>query len=190
MQGLRTSLLAKQPRAFSEGKVEWINGEWIFFDLETEEAYPLEAFESKEVYIFRQKSWKKGILSENGMIRRNQESIQIQPNDFIKIRKQLHYAFELLLEDFHDAIFFRFIQQLNKHDFSIYDVIFCHNHLTFLPTMPKQGVNMMVFDNGRHILSVLHHFFYDKGRQDRFEFTTNTGERFLYQYTMPPEIAH
>lgn len=185
MQQERINLIEMQPRAYTEGNTELINGEWIFFDLETEEAFPLEVFESREVQILRHNRWKKGILTKNMVVQSDEGTFRICNNDWLKIRKSLLYSFEMWLEELHDDAFYRFLPELNRHGFSIYDLIFCHNHQAFLINFKKQGVNFMIFDNGDEILSVHHHFHYDQEKIDRFEFTFNTGERFLLQSFLP-----
>lgn len=186
MQQERQKLIEQQPRAFKEGNAEWINGEWIFFDMETDEAYPLDMFESREVHILRQNTWKKGILTSNMFVQGEQGTFRICHNDWLKIRKSLLYSFELLLEELDDETFSRFVKELNEYGFSLYDLIYCHNYLSLQTKENKQGVNMMIFDNGEKILAVQHHFTYEKIMKDRFEITFNTGERFLLETLIPP----
>ncbi|MCU9612467.1 DUF2777 domain-containing protein [Caldibacillus lycopersici] len=188
MRQERLHILNKQLRAYFEGTVEMINNEWIFFDNETEEAYPIENFYSKEIQVEKYNDWKKGILLDNLTIQGEQGDFKLHDQDTIKIRKTLPYSFDSLLQDLQDDAFFRFILTLNKLGFSVYDLLYCHNHLSFLLNENKEGVNFMVFDNAVQICSVNHHFQYEKKYIDRFEFTLNTGERLILQAVKPSTI--
>ncbi len=178
----RMKLYDFQLRAFNEGTVEQINDQWIFFDEETEEAAMLDDFLHQEIEIFRLNRWKKGILIESGKIRSGSETIMLRDHDSIRIRKHLIYSLERLLEGINDDAFFQFVTTLNSLDFSIYDCIYCYNHLSFLTDdTRKDGVNFIVFDNQEQICNVQHHFCYYEKVNDRFEFTLNTGKRLVIE---------
>lgn len=178
----RMHLYDIQMRAYTEGSVEYINDQWIFFDEETEEASLLENFLQQEIEIFRMNRWKTGILEDSGKIRVGNEIIMVRDHDKIRIRKHLIYSLEKLLEGINDDAFFQFITTLNSLNFSIYDCIYCYNHLSFLSDEDcKDGVNFMVFDNQEHICCVQHHFCYFERVNDRFEFTLNTGKRLIIE---------
>ena len=86
------------------------------------------------------------------------------------------------MEEISDDAFNQFITTLNNLNYSIYDCIFCHNHLVFLENQKiKQGVNFITFDNGDEICAVQHHFTYYKKQRDRFEFTLSTGKRIVIE---------
>ena len=178
----RSKLMEFQHRAFTEGTVECINNQWVFFDEETEEASLLDEWLHQEIEVFRLKRWRKGILNEEGKIGLGDEVIHLKDHDLIRIRKHLVFSLEKLLEEVNDDAFCQFVTSLNTMDFSIYDCIYCYNHLTFLSeSKQKSGVNFMVFDNGDSICSVHHHFFYYENISDRFEFTLNTGKRMVIE---------
>lgn len=59
----RTKLIEYQSRAFTEGTVEYINDQWVFFDHETDEASILDEFLHQEIEVFRFKRWKKAFYS-------------------------------------------------------------------------------------------------------------------------------
>ncbi|MEW9051385.1 MAG: DUF2777 domain-containing protein [Neobacillus sp.] len=178
----RERLYDFQLRAYNEGTVEQINDQWIFFDEETEEAAMLDDFLQQEIEIFRLNRWKKGILVEIGKIRSGNEMIMLKDNDSVRIRKHLIYSLERLLEGINDDAFFQFVTTLNSLDFSIYDCIYCYNHLSFLSDENrKDGVNFIIFDNQEQICSVQHHFCYYEKVNDRFEFTLNTGKRLIIE---------
>jgi len=178
----RVQLYDLQKRAHTEGTVEQINDQWIFFDEETEEAAMLEDFLQQEIEVFRMNRWKKGILYESGNIRIGNEVIMLRDHDLVRIRKHLIYSLERLLEGIHDDAFIQFVTTLNSLNFSIYDCIYCYNHLSFLSdTHRKDGVNFMVFDNQEQICNVQHHFCYYEKVNDRFEFTINTGKRLIVE---------
>lgn len=178
----RSKLIEYQTRAFAQGAVEFINDQWIFFDDETEEATMLDEYLHQEIEILFFNKWRKGILLDQGKINTNGSIISFKNQDTIRIRKHLVFALERLLEDLGDDSFYQFITTLNSLDFSIYDCIYCYNHLTFLKDVKrKSGVNMMIFDNSEGICSVNHHFYYHEKSTDRFEFTLNTGKRMIIE---------
>lgn len=178
----RMKLYDFQLRSYNEGSVEQINDQWIFFDEETEEAAMLDDFLQQEIEIFRVNRWKKGILMETGKIRCGNDTIMLRNQDSVRIRKHLIYSLERLLEGINDDAFFQFVTTLNSLDFSIYDCIYCYNHLSFLSDdNRKDGVNFIVFDNQEQICNVQHHFCYFEKVNDRFEFTLNTGKRLVIE---------
>ena len=178
----RLKLYDIQARSYNEGTVETINDQWIFFDEETEEASLLDDFLQQEVEIFRLNRWRKGILFDSGKIIINKEVIMLRDHDLLRIRKHLIYSLERLLEGINDDAFFQFVTTLNSLNFSIFDCIYCYNHLSFLSDEHrKDGVNFMVFDNQEEICNVQHHFFYFEKVNDRFEFTLNTGKRLIIE---------
>ncbi|MEH7180853.1 DUF2777 domain-containing protein [Neobacillus vireti] len=178
----RIKLMDFQLRAYNEGSVEQISDQWIFFDEETEEAAMLDDYLQQEIEIFRVNRWKKGILIESGKIRSGNETIMLRDQDSVRIRKHLIYSLERLLEGMNDDAFFQFVTTLNSLDFSIYDCIYCYNHLSFLSDENRRdGVNFIVFDNQEQICNVQHHFCYFEKVNDRFEFTINTGKRLVIE---------
>ncbi|WP_251554361.1 DUF2777 domain-containing protein [Neobacillus muris] len=178
----RTHLYDIQMRAHTEGSVEQINEQWIFFDEETEEASMIEDYLQQEIEIFRLNRWRKGILLEPGKIRIGHDVVMLRDHDLVRIKKHLIYSLERLLEGINDDAFFQFVTTLNSLNFSIYDCIYCYNHLSFLSDENrKDGVNFMVFDNQEQICSVQHHFCYFEKVNDRFEFTLNTGKRLIIE---------
>jgi hypothetical protein len=178
----RIKLYDIQARSYTEGTVEQINDQWVFFDEETEEASLIDDFLQQEVEIFRLNRWRKGILFEPGKVHIGKETIMFRDNDQVRIRKHLIYSLERLLEGINDDAFFQFVTTLNSLNFSIYDCIYCYNHLSFLSDEHrKDGVNFMVFDNQEQICNVQHHFCYYEKVNDRFEFTLNTGKRLVIE---------
>ncbi|MFE8700323.1 DUF2777 domain-containing protein [Cytobacillus sp. FJAT-54145] len=178
----RLKLFEFQTRAFTEGSVECINNQWVFFDDETEEASLLDEFLHQEIEVFHYNRWKKGILFEDGKIGFADEVIFLKNQDSVRIRKHLIYSLERMLEEISDDAFYQFITHLNSLKFSIYDCIYCYNHLNLLrESERKQGVNFMIFDNQEDICSVQHHFCYYENVSDRFEFTLNDGKRTIIE---------
>lgn len=178
----REKLLEFQNRSFIEGAVEYINEQWVFFESETNEASLLEEFLHQEIEVYRHARWKKGMLFEDGKITSIDESILLKNNDQVRIRKNLIYSLERLLEEITDDAFYQFIAHLNSLRFSIYDCIYCYNHLTFLNREErKEGVNFIIFDNQDDICSIQHHFCYYEKKSDRFEFTLNNGRRTIIE---------
>lgn len=178
----RTKLIGYQTRAYTEGTIEYINNQWVFFNKETDEASLLEEFLHQEVELLRYKRWKKGLLLEEGKVTFGHEVLHLHDQDHIRIRKHLVYSLEKLLEQMNDDAFFQFVTSLNSMQFSIYDCIYCYNQLSFLEnTERKNGVNFIVFDNQESICSVQHHFSYFEKTNDRFEFTLNSGKRMVIE---------
>lgn len=181
-QHQRNELLESQQRSFTEGTIEYINHQWVFFDHETEEASALDDWMNREIEVFRLKRWRKGTLQEEGKLHLGKELILLKNQDMVRVRKNLVFSLERLLQEVNDDAFFQFVTNLNSIHFSIYDCIYCYNHLTFFDgNHQKSGVNFIVFDNGDSICSVHHHFYYYKNTSDRFEFTLNTGKRMVIE---------
>jgi len=178
----RMKLYEFQSRAYTEGTVEHINDQWVFFDNETEEASLVEEYLHQEIEIFYLNRWRQGLLFEDGKPNIGGEIIFLGEQDTIRIRKQLVFSLERLLEGLNDDAFFQFVTTLNSLHFSIYDCLYCYNHLSFLKDESRQdGVNFLVFDNQDHICNVQHHFCYFEKTNDRFEFTLNTGKRLIIE---------
>lgn len=178
----RMKLIEYQTRAFTEGTIEFINNQWVFFDEETEEASLLDDFFHQEIEVFRLKRWKKGVLFEEGRMASENEVFHLKNQDTVRIRKLLVFTLERLLEDMNDDAFFQFVTTLNSLHFSVYDCIYCYNQLNFLQNNErKSGVNFIVFDNQEHICNVQHHFSYFEKTNDRFEFTLNSGKRMVIE---------
>ena len=174
----RSNLIEFQPRAFNAGTVEYINSQWVFFDEETEEAALVDEFIHQEVEVLRNNKWCKGFLLDNGCIQTGNEKLFLHDQELVRIRKQLIYSFERLLDELNDEAFVQFINTLNSLNFSIYDCIYCYNHLTFLDyENGVSGVNFLVLDNEELICNVQHHFDYHEKQNDRFEITMSTGKR-------------
>lgn len=178
----RTKLIEFQSRAYTKGTIEYINNQWVFFEEETDEASLLEEFLHQEVEVLRHSHWKKGILFEEGKLQIKEETLFLNHSDTIRIRKKLPFSLEQLLDKISDDAFYQFVTHLNSLRFSVYDCIYCYNHLNFLEeSKRKEGVNFLVFDNQETICNVQHHFGYYEREHDRFEFTLNNGKRTIIE---------
>jgi len=178
----RKKLLNQQTRAFTEGTVENINFQWIFFDDETDEASSIDDYMRNEVEVYRTGRWRHGIILEEGAIQLNHEITFLKENEPIRIRKQLIHSFAKLLEDLTDDSFFQFVTTLNSLGFSTHDCIYSYNQLVFLDRASnRSGVNFFTFDNSIQVCAVQHHFSYGKNKNDRFEFSINTGKRIIIE---------
>jgi hypothetical protein len=174
----RIQLIEYQPRAFNAGTVENINSQWVFFDEETDEAALVDEFIHQEVEVLRNNKWCKGFLLDNGRIQTGNDEFLLLHQEPLRIRKQLVYSLERLLDELNDEAFIQFVNTLNSLNFSVYDCIYCYNHLTFLDhNRGKSGVNFLIFDNEELICSVQHHFDYIERQNDRFEMTMSNGKR-------------
>lgn len=181
-QQQRSKLFNRQTRAFAEGTVEYINHQWIFFDGETDEASSLDEYLNHDIEIYRGNRWCRGSIGEHGTVKLKSRIFDLENDEMIRIRKQLIYSFERLLDELNDDSFFQFVTTLNSLGFSVYDCIYSYNQLTFLRTATTQsGVNFFIFDNGTLLCSVQHHFYYSEKEHDRFEFTLNTGKRIIIE---------
>ena len=65
-QQQRLKLMKQQTRAFTEGTVENINFQWIFFDDETDEASSIDDYMQNEVEVYRTGRWREGMILEEG----------------------------------------------------------------------------------------------------------------------------
>jgi hypothetical protein len=181
-QQQRTRLIEHQTRAFMTGTVENINEQWVFFDEETDEAMMLEQYTLQEVEIYYKHQWLKGILKDDGKIRLPNTTLFLLDQMKLRIRKQIIYALEQLLNELNDEAFLYFINNLNLLGFSIFDCIYCHNYLSYLDDEEnRNGVNFIVFDDSESICAIQHHFKYHKEQEDRFEFTLSTGKRIIVE---------
>ncbi len=188
MKAERLYILENQERAYLEGIVEKIGDEWILIERETEEAFPLEEFSDRVVQVKLHDKWIKGILMEDFTVKSDHHQYILQHEDLIRIRKTLTFSFQSWLDELNDDSYFMFIEKLNELNFSIYDILYCHNYSSFLTGSVKSGVNFLLFDNTIHICAVQHHFTYDyHNKNDRFEFTLNTGKRMILQEIHRPE---
>lgn len=107
MQSERVALIHQQKHSFWEGALEYINDEWVFFA--EEEAFLLEEFYDREVYIYRGNGWMKGILIAPNRVCSDHGEYILHGDEWIKIRKFLPYALEMLIEELSDEAFFTFI---------------------------------------------------------------------------------
>jgi Protein of unknown function (DUF2777). len=178
---LKETLLEKQKRAFCPGTIEKVGEEWVFFDEESGEACPLEQLIPREVAVWTGKEWKKGILSDPGLIRGNGWQLDLPPSVRVKIRRQLPLALRSLIGRWQDETFLRFVKVLNDLGFSLYDVLYSHDQQSLTESGEENGVNFFIFDNTEQICSVHHHFDYGLFHQDRFVFTLSTGKQAFLQ---------
>lgn len=174
----RLNAIKEQPRSYSMGTVEFINEQWIFFDDENEEASLLEELVEREIEVFTLQSWIGGTLTEEGLLKTADYFYQLTDGDCVRVRKHLPHTYKALLEAFPDEVFVRFTSTLNKFSYSLYDCIYCHNHMMFHDEIEHyHGVNFINFDNTEIVCAVLHHFERGKKNHDRFEFTWADGKR-------------
>ncbi|WP_347317995.1 DUF2777 family protein [Rossellomorea sp. RS05] len=178
----RSNILKSQKRAYSEGTVLLEDDIWYFFEIDAEEESELDFYLHQELRLYRDDEWVTGVLLEDGILATPYEKFRIESGDRILIKKSILFSLENLMEEISDDAFNQFITTLNNLNYSIYDCIFCHNHLVFLGNQKiKQGVNFITFDNGDEICAVQHHFTYYKKQRDRFEFTLSTGKRIVIE---------
>ncbi|WP_059282405.1 DUF2777 family protein [Bacillus coahuilensis] len=142
----------------------------------------LEFFDDYQLEVMNHNKWRVAeILSDHELA---VEGVALPLLDGMELRfkKKLTLSLGTLLEDISDEAFLHFLTTLNSLNYSIFDCIYCHNHLTFLEGRKiKQGVNFIIFDNGDEICNVQHHFSYYQRHRDRFEFTNSTGKRIIIE---------
>lgn len=172
----RLEKISTQERAYTEGTVECIGDEWVFFDDLNEKAFQLNELETK-FEIFSDGTWVHCTYIEHGIVQTPKASKYLQDGDIIRFYKELTITYQQLLEELPEGSFQGFIHTLNLLSFSLFDCIYCHNFLTFLTKREsKQGVNTMIFDNEEQVCTVQHHFSRNPYK-DRFEFTLSDGTR-------------
>ncbi|OQM46560.1 hypothetical protein B6A27_05210 [Anoxybacillus sp. UARK-01] len=165
-----------QQRAYIQGEIEYVNGEWVFFDEEEEEAGLLAEWSDEEIEIFRFGRWLRGYYQHNGEIQLSGTRVLLQNGELVRFRKRLPYAYRSWLDALPEKTFFGFIEWLNKLNFSLYDCLYCYNGLLF---EKRTGVNFMIFDNTELIGNVQHYYERGETNKDRFEMTFHTGNRFI-----------
>lgn len=175
----RLEQLPYQERAYMIGSVEAIHDQWVFFD-EQDEPSALTDVLNQPFEIKINNVWETFHTFENG-IALGTQSYPIKNGDTFKIQKPLPYVYQEWLNELSNESFTKFIHLLNSMEFSLYDCIYCHNHLFFQANKkPLDGVNFITFDNGEKLCSVHHH--YQRGvsqHSDRFELTLNNGKRHI-----------
>src|SRR5690606_4750097 len=190
MKPEKLRIIDNQQRSYCEGIIEKINGDWVFFDEENDDAFPLEDFFFREFQFKHLNQWHTGILTEDFKIQSKHTQYVLQDYMQVRIRKTLPYRCISWLEELQNDVFYQFISTLNELEFSIFDLLYCHNISSFKLSPKKQGVNFLTFDNSTCICVVHHHFDYDeKKRKDRLEFTLNTGKRIVVQDFYWPKKA-
>jgi hypothetical protein len=172
----RLQCINEQKRAYIQGTIEFVNGEWIFFDEEDEEASLLEEMTEGNIEIFRHGHWMGGQLQKDGMVDIGIEVFPLQSGEHVRFRKRLPYAYQQWLESLSDKTFFHFVQWLNELGFSLYDCLYCYNGLLF---KKYSGVNFIIYDNTEFISNVQHYYERGDTYKDRFEITFNNGKRFI-----------
>ncbi len=173
--------MSKQKRSSTLGTIEYINDQWIFFDDENEEASLLEDLIDQEIEVFTNNRWQRGTFKDEGMVRLPDYFYKLQHGDCIRVPKNLPFAYNELLNEWSDELFLGYTQFLNNLSFSLYDCIYCHNFLLYVPENRNyKGVNFITYDNNDMICAVQHHFQRGTQENDRFEFTLADGKRAIF----------
>lgn len=172
------SILQNQPRSFMTGTVEYIDSEWIFFDEETDEASMLNDILNESVELYVNMSWEKGLFVSDHQFKIHNMIYRIKNGDKLRVTRKLPYAYEQLLKHLKKEAFHTLTTHLNSLNISLYDCIYCHNTLCFLPEdKDTKGANFLIFDNEEIICSVQHLFERGENGLDRFEYTLSDGNR-------------
>lgn len=174
----RLNAISEQARSYITGTIEYINDQWVFFEHISDEASLLEEMICESIEVFLVNKWLKGTYFPDGIVEFPNFQYQLRDGDEIRIKKFLSPVYKEWLEELRDEAFQQFIMMLNKHQFSLYDNIYCYNHLLFQKeTLHPMGTNFIVFDNSEMVCNVLHHYTRNEKTQDRFEFTLCNGAR-------------
>ncbi|MDR7244114.1 MULTISPECIES: DUF2777 domain-containing protein [Priestia] len=167
-----------QPRSFVIGTVECVDSQWIFFEDESDEASMLHEVMDDTLELLIDTRWEKAIMVDDRQIKLHDGTYLLRNGDKLRLTKKLPYAYEQLLQSLPKETFLSFTQHLNSLKFSLYDCIYCHNTLCFLPTDgDTKGANFIIYDNEEKICAVQHLFERGTHHLDRFEYTVNDGER-------------
>ncbi|MFC3883681.1 DUF2777 family protein [Bacillus songklensis] len=176
----RLHFLKEQPRAFVCGTIDRIDTQWVFFDDENDEAFMLDEIADDSLEVYLSHRWHKAMWAGDNILQINGQIHMLKEGDYIRVRKTLQHAYEMLLEEFTFEALARFTQHLNNLNFSLYDCIYCFNSLCFQENASsKNGVNFLIFDNEEHICSIHHFFERNLQTMDRFEYTLNNGKRLM-----------
>ncbi|CAG9623469.1 DUF2777 family protein [Sutcliffiella rhizosphaerae] len=178
----RKRIIFEQKRSYTCGTVENINDQWIFFEAEDDEAFLLVEITEDGIEILLSNEWVPGVFMETGQVLLHTKHLyELNNGDAVRVRKRLPQAYMEWLEELSVDAFTNFTSLLNKSNISLYDCIYCHNTMQFMDLVKEpSGVNFLVFDNEAFICSVQHHFSRGKLITDRFEYTLQTGKRYLF----------
>ncbi|MGY3718334.1 DUF2777 domain-containing protein [Sutcliffiella cohnii] len=178
----RNKDIYNQKRSFMCGTIEYINEQWVFFEAEEDEAFLLFEIAEDGLEIYLSDEWVPAVLLESGeLYLHTLHTYEMNNGDAVRIRKKLPFAYMELLQELPEDAFLQFTKLLNSINISLYDNVYCHNTLYFLPAnRRKEGVNFIVYDNGTFICSVQHYFERGKNQSDWFEYTLQTGKRLLF----------
>ncbi|TYR79556.1 DUF2777 domain-containing protein [Priestia megaterium] len=172
--------LKEQPRSFVTGTVECIDSEWIFFEDDNDEASMLNDIVNDSLELLIDTKWEKAMIVENHQLKTPNGTYSLRNGDKLRVTKKLPYAYEQLLYSLTKEAFLALTNHLNSLQISLYDCIYCHNTLCFLPSGSDiKGANFIIYDNEEQICAVQHLFERGKHTVDRFEYTLSNGERSL-----------
>ncbi|HDR3889321.1 TPA: DUF2777 domain-containing protein [Bacillus cereus] len=174
----RKHILYNQPRAHTVGNVEYINKEWVFFDDENDEAFLLEDIAEDGFEILYNNNWLPARFYEQDILQIANEQHSLQNGEMIRIRKKLLLSYNEWLEELPDSVFTLLTESLQSLNYSLYDCMYCHNYLSFLPKDEAcEGVNILLFDNDEMICTLQHHFVrHSSSNKNILRFTKVNGE--------------
>ncbi|WP_110114332.1 DUF2777 family protein [Bacillus sp. CGMCC 1.16541] len=176
----KLDIFKEQERSYLSGVVECIDSQWVFFEEDSDEASMVDDIVNESLEIYLHDTWQKAIFMSDNLLKLHGETYMMKDGDLLRVRKTLQHAYEQLLESLEVEAFSQFAAQLNSLHFSLYDCIYCHNTLLFLPSHEDiSGVNILVYDNEESICSVHHLFTRGAEHEDRFEYTMNDGKRVM-----------
>ncbi|MBD1380610.1 DUF2777 family protein [Metabacillus arenae] len=175
---IRKKVLQDQERSYQAGKVLHKDNQYLFYDDVLDDVQLLEYVVEEEMEILVNLEWQKGMWKGAGKVHLPFGNYDLKEGDFIRLKKDLPYALNKMLEAIPDETFLKLVQQLNSWGFSVYDCIYNYNQLLFMEKKTfKKGVSFYQFDNEESVCALQHHFERGMRNKDRFEFTTSRGKQ-------------
>ncbi|MFB5661733.1 DUF2777 family protein [Alteribacillus sp. HJP-4] len=124
----------------------------------------------------------------------NGKEVQLKEFEWVRIHKQQFQPFHILLNELEDPSQKSLLHGIHSLGFTLDQLDQCHNHLLQQLLHSDgiasfQGVNFISFQNNYKTLMVQHHYERELKQDnqdfvfDRFEFTTDEGERSISSYT-------
>ncbi|WP_164462126.1 DUF2777 family protein [Bacillus sp. FJAT-42376] len=175
---IRKKLLHTQERSCMTGNICCFEGEWLFFEEDADEGKLVDVMDLSDMHMLMDGIWYQAIWLSDGKIKTDSGEHSIADSHVFKIRRKLPFAFEQMLRSLDDDSLVRFTGELNQLGYSIYDCIYCYNHLLFTNKKLKTAcTSFYQFDNEDSICGVQHHRMPTEDVLDRYEFTTSLGKR-------------
>ncbi len=94
--------------------------------------------------ILYNNNWLPARFYEQDVLQIANEQHHLQNGEMIRIRKKLLLSYNEWLEELPDSVFTLLTESLQSLHYSLYDCMYCHNYLSFLPQEEsREGVNIL-----------------------------------------------